>query len=372
MKKAYFLIISFLLFSIILNLSCTKKDSETARIGAILPLTGNLSFMGELERNGMQIALDFIKDNNIEIVFEDSRGTAKDGITAANKLISIQKTNIIITSTTGVSRSVLSLLGKSKFLLSAFCMDPTIQLESDYVLRLYYGMEQEAETILDYLSEIKSQIPDKLESGVGILHVNHQGAIQQTNDYFVPGLKELGISLKLIESYEFTQKDFKNIISKIKASRIKYLILIGYGFVYPEIMRNLKEYEILDEITILGGWGFIAQKNISDDLLEGVIVAFPKAILEGGQFYKEFVQAYRKKFQKEPNFDAALAFDNIIIIENAIKLSGDLVIDNILKNLKNRKHNTSMGEVFIDNHGKLEIPMGIGIYENGKIVKWQE
>ena len=48
----------FVLGSLFLINGCTKKEPETIKIGVILPLTGNLSEVGENAKNGILLGLE--------------------------------------------------------------------------------------------------------------------------------------------------------------------------------------------------------------------------------------------------------------------------------------------------------------------------
>ncbi|RKX44338.1 MAG: hypothetical protein DRP27_06745 [Thermotogae bacterium] len=67
------------------------SEEKVIKIGAILLLTGNLAFMGELERNGMKLVEELTnkkgRENGkrVQIVFGDSK--AKEAISSANKFI---------------------------------------------------------------------------------------------------------------------------------------------------------------------------------------------------------------------------------------------------------------------------------------------
>lgn len=357
--------------------SHSSKEPEVIKIGAILPLTGNLAFMGEYEKKGMLIAEEYINNfkiisKKIKIVFGDSKGNPQEGVNEANKMINIEKIKFLITSTTGVSRSVMGLLKDKNFLLLAFCMDPSIHKENRYIVRLYYGMEQEANIILHYFEQIKNKERDKLKYGIGILHVQHAGAEQQVRDYLLPGLGKLGIKVNYVETYQFNQKDFKVAVTKLKEKKIKYLVIIGYGFVYPQIFNALEEYNLLHNITIIGGWGFIAQRNIPPVQLKDVIVAVPEYIFEKNEIAQKFEELYYKKFNQYPNFDAALAFENIYLLAKAIEEKGE-EIDKIALFLKDKKIKGVLGECYLDKDGGLFIPMCLAKFDDkGNLIKIEE
>ena len=371
MKKnlSKLLILFVLIFVLTGLLSCKEKqkEPEVYKIGAILPMTGNLSFLGELEKNGMILAQEIINKEGgidgkkIEIVFGDSKGIAKEGVSLANKFININNIKILITSTTGVSFAVEPIATTNKIPLITFCMDPTIQDRSKYIFRLYESMGQEANIILEYFNE------NKKVKKVAILYVHHAGAEQQYNDYFIPKFKEMGVEVVFGEPYEFSQKDFKNQIVKIKESKADHLIIIGYGFVYPIIFKELKQYDLLGKFTILGGWGFIAPNKTPPELLENVIVAAPKYLFEKNQKAIDFVNVYKNKFGSDPNFDAAFAYDDIIIITEVIKKVG-YDPEKIQEQLATIGSFTGvLGKIEISANGDYKVPMGLGIIQNGKI-----
>lgn len=81
-----------------------KQPTEKGliKVGAILPLTGDAVVYGEPSRNVYQIALDEInrsggiKGKQLELVIEDSKCNGKDAATAVQKLINIDKVQVIL------------------------------------------------------------------------------------------------------------------------------------------------------------------------------------------------------------------------------------------------------------------------------------
>jgi branched-chain amino acid transport system substrate-binding protein len=78
-----------------------EKEPKVYKIGAILPLTGNLAILGEPEKNGMSLAEEIINQQGgingrpIKIIFEDSKGQPKEAVSIANKFINIDGIKII-------------------------------------------------------------------------------------------------------------------------------------------------------------------------------------------------------------------------------------------------------------------------------------
>lgn len=88
-KGKYGVIIAIILLIIIValvNQSSQKSESigVSFTVGAVLPMTGPAALWGETVKNGMELALE--EKSGIEAVYEDSKSTAADGISAYNLL----------------------------------------------------------------------------------------------------------------------------------------------------------------------------------------------------------------------------------------------------------------------------------------------
>ena len=65
--------------------------TDEVRIGVILPLSGDLAFLGESGKNGVLLAEYYInsiqKGRKLKVILEDGKGQPSVSISAANKLI---------------------------------------------------------------------------------------------------------------------------------------------------------------------------------------------------------------------------------------------------------------------------------------------
>ena len=92
----------------------TEKQ-KIIKIGAILPLSGSTAFVGQDLQEGIDLAvLDINNDGGIagrklEIVYEDSRGNAKEGVTSYQKLRAQEDVKFFITTLSDVTLSIAPL-----------------------------------------------------------------------------------------------------------------------------------------------------------------------------------------------------------------------------------------------------------------------
>ena len=104
------LILGVVLLSILLICSsCAKKEEPKTpyKIGGIFAITGPASFLGEPERNSMELLAEHINARGgidghpVELVIYDTEGDATKAVLSANKLI--EKDNVL--AIVGPSRS---------------------------------------------------------------------------------------------------------------------------------------------------------------------------------------------------------------------------------------------------------------------------
>lgn len=133
MKK---LLSLFLGLAITFSLSaCGEKKEEqasekpTIKIGVILPLTGNLSEIGENSKAAVEKIKSETKDRNVDfqIIVEDNNMDVKKTITAANKLITVDKVNAIVSAFTGPATAITQIANKNKILHICVANDCNVQ-----------------------------------------------------------------------------------------------------------------------------------------------------------------------------------------------------------------------------------------------------
>jgi ABC-type branched-subunit amino acid transport system substrate-binding protein len=75
---------------------------EPIKIGAILPLTGEAAVWGENVKTGIELAKEGINKKGgingrkIEVIYEDGQCDSKTGVSAVQKLITVDKFQVII------------------------------------------------------------------------------------------------------------------------------------------------------------------------------------------------------------------------------------------------------------------------------------
>jgi branched-chain amino acid transport system substrate-binding protein len=341
---------------------CTRKDNSVLRVGVILPMTGRLSVMGQVERDAMSLAAEKAnaEGRKVELLFEDGKGSPTDSVSAARKLLDVDNVDILLTSTTGASLAVEPITTQNKKNLVAFCMDPDVAKKSDYVLRYYEGIDEEAAGINQYFGRSSSA------KSVGILYAKIPVWEKVVNNTILPFLKSKNLSVPFVETYALNDSDFKTVVLKMKEANIDHLILLGYGFEYPNIFKSLAEYGLIGKIQLVGGWGFL-YTDVDPSLLEGALVSGPEYVFKNQEFAGQFYNDYFNRYQKYPNFDAAFAYNAVLsLAQNVSKQDVSKPIKGLFAN--KGKLTGVVGPYAISPEGNMIVETSLGQYRGGKIV----
>jgi len=314
------LMFSLLTSAIIFN-GCGKKDEADLKIGAILPLTGGASTIGDWHKNGMISAVDKInKEKNIdfEIILEDSKNEGKSGITALKNLNN-RFCNVFISAMSGVSVPIIPLvdpLDKPLFVTSVSY--PGFTKLGENIYRYNITSDKEAQLIGQYL--IKENIKE-----INLIYINDEygiGAIQALKQV----LSTSSSKITFESSYERNQLDFKNIIDRSK-KHVPYYI-IGYGNSYISLIKALIERVNKPKILTVYSMDFpeFRKPLIGKDIQ---IVYTGPQIIKDNAALKKFSNDFYQKFGYEPNLVNILSFDLIELIYEYWKISPSFNVNEI-------------------------------------------
>jgi branched-chain amino acid transport system substrate-binding protein len=306
--------------ALLLAVSCERGPSQPTRIGAILPLTGAVAFLGEPERNALLLAVNDAKAQgyNVELVVEDSKGDATTGASAANRLVAVGVKAVIVSST-GVSRAAVPVLTAAGVITFAQCMDPTITQGSDKVFRIFPSYEREQEITVDYLKR-------KGYRSVALLYANNAGILPEV-DAFRRRAKDAALAVVYDNNFEMAQTDVRTQIQGIRHARPDVLLILGYGGNYPIIMKQLKESHFTAPVV-----GNVALEQAGatqggTEIYEGV--AFPSlSAAQSSAGIAAFRERYRAKYGAYPGgfFDYAYFYDAFMVLARVLsETKGDTV-----------------------------------------------
>nr|VFK31860.1 MAG: amino acid/amide ABC transporter substrate-binding protein, HAAT family [Candidatus Kentron sp. MB]VFK34830.1 MAG: amino acid/amide ABC transporter substrate-binding protein, HAAT family [Candidatus Kentron sp. MB]VFK76970.1 MAG: amino acid/amide ABC transporter substrate-binding protein, HAAT family [Candidatus Kentron sp. MB] len=304
-------------FLILLLTSCGKQEAGTTTIGIIAPLTGEGATYGAAMKRGFDLA--FKGSAGIELIYEDSRLSPKDGATAFQKLVSLNKTPIVYgAAASGVSAAIAPLANKAKVVLfSSISTSDTLSNAGDYFYRNVPRNALQGKTAAVFLAK------DKNARSVAILNENDEYGVNLASSFKQEALR-LGIKIVYEGSYLSTDIDFRTKLQAIKESGAEAIFVPGN---YEETGIILKQADELDLNTIfVGGDGSYSPKLIefAGKAAEGFYCTI-MAINKDTQKYKTFEQKFINAYGKKPDVYDTYAYEAGLIVREALANgAGDL------------------------------------------------
>lgn len=304
MKKH--LSIVFLFVFIIFSVSCEDKSHDSIKIGAVLPLTGNLAILGESAKTGLLLAEEYINScsNNtryIEFVLEDGQGNPTNSINALNKLMMYDKTDIVFSIVSAVDLSIIPIQKKNKFLMFSHSSHPQLSNVDSFFFRHSQTVEQEADFIMKRIGSATLTICF-MQDDYGVAF-----------DRVIKTIANEGQTKGSI-SFLPNESNFATIAKKIIDSKSDKVIICAGGKNISDLVRKLKEQnyqgEILTTLAFIVSGANLTVQNISNLTM----VDFKK--LDLNQDFLKFIKAFEQKYNKKIGTSELMFFNSAWLVYN--------------------------------------------------------
>jgi len=347
-----------------------SEDGPQAPVtfGLIVPLTGSAAEFGIHEQNAALILRDELKESDgvqIELAIEDSKGEPTTGLSAFRKILSTQPPVGVYTELSSVSLAIAPVAQENRTIMISVAANPALTKSNSYAFRNFPDANRQA-----------VQMAAETVSSLGIKRV----AIFHVLDDFGESMKEaygaevasLGGKVVANESFPPDGTDLKAQAAKLIAARPEAIYVVGYGQPLGTALRQLRE------------------QGFEGRLLSGLEVAFEDVLTSargaandviyldvGFDPYSDdpkvaaFVKTYETRFNKTPSMVAALAYDGLTLLAEAVAAVGsdpDRLRDHLMGV---SGHPGLCGEIHITEDRDIITPLVMKILEDGKPHLWK-
>ena len=110
------------------------SDEQTIKIGVSAPLTGDLAFLGESYKDGINLAIKDLPKTKYkyEVIFEDDKFDPTTGASTASKLINSDNVDVLLSFGSPVGNAVSPIAENAKILhVNSIASDPKVAI-GDY------------------------------------------------------------------------------------------------------------------------------------------------------------------------------------------------------------------------------------------------
>ena len=369
----------------LLAIGCTLAApafSQAVRLGVSATLTGPNAVNGVSTVNGLNLALDQINaaggvdGRKIELVIVDDKGTPSDAQSAFDQLIKKDQV-LMIFGPTLTPQAEQAWVFSNAAKVVAF----GTSLTSSHLTRIgpYTFRNAVTEDIMT---------PQSVRAAVAKLGVKRVAAIFQDDDSFAqgayfaatPAIMKGKAALVAREPFTSTTKEFPARIARIKAKQPDALYISSRANDAAAILIEAKKQGLA--VPVIGNNNFVSKALYDEakDAANNVIFTIPWSADFDSKRNLDFIAQYEGKYKVKPNHFAALGYDALFIVAEAIKKvarGGD--IDTARTQLRDAltgvKYEGATGKVKFVRNGSsgynADKDVFTHIYRDGKFEYWK-
>ncbi len=348
--------------------SSSSTGGQTIKIGAVLPLSGDAAVYGKAIKDGIELALSEINakggvdGKGITVIYEDDQGKTTLGVSAVQKLITQDNVPVIIG---GAMSSVCGAIGRicqrSKVvLLSPTATAPSLREIGNFLFFLWPSDNYDGKIMAEFAYK---------ELGVrrvAILYVNLEYG-KGIETVFRREFEKLGGQVVASEAYAQGATDFRAQLTKIKALSPDALYLPGYYKELAGILKQARQLGLRTKFLSVNSFYDPKLLQIAGDSAEGAIFTYPMYDPKSKDpVTRKFVDAFKKKYGKEPDIFAVQGYDALNLVALAIDRGGFTAegIRQALSEIKN--YPGAGGTITFDKNGDVIKPLRLLTVRKGK------
>ncbi len=353
--------------------NCKKSgggDASEILIGEVASLTGGTASFGQSSHAGTQMAVDEINaaggllGKKVRLIYEDNQSKDGESATLAKKLISREKVVALLGEV--ASRRSLEMAPQAQEkgipMISPASTNPKVTETGDFVFRVcfidpFQGTVMAKFALARGWKKVAVMTDVKQDYSVGL------------SQYFKEYFTKNGGTIVSEQSYSSGEKDFRAPLTKLKEGAPDAILSSGY---YNETgLIALQARELGITVPLLGGdgWDSPSLVEVAGKSIEGSFFSNHFSPEDQAPAIQEFVKKYKEKHGKTPDAMAALGYDSMMILANAIKTAntteGKALRDAIAAT---KDHAGITGVITLDKDRNANKPAVILTIKDGKFV----
>lgn len=345
------------------------------RIGVILPLTGDNSEFGRIQKNSFLMAATEINESGgidggkLDLVIEDDKSNVRVGWTAADKLISQDRVTML---TGGYSSEVtyaacaLAQLKKTPFLVNTAAADNITEQGWNYVFRI-------ATPAGEYTNALESFLKDVVKPKTAVI-IHPMTLFGESNSKkFQEKCKKMGIKVLLNDGYQHGIDDFRPILEKVKALNPDVFYVVAYLPDATILFRQAKALHFNPKLFVGGGAGFATQRFAEDAgaASEHVFTVTPWTPSVTYHGARKYCDKYMESFGSQAQYQGAQAYSAMHVIADALRRAKEPTREGVRNALATTDLMTAFGPVKFLSYGKKtqqnSLPTYVAQWQKGKL-----
>jgi len=356
-------------------LGACERPPESAKVGIILPGTGEKAKFGEIEKKSFEMALEEINaagginGKKLEFLYEDDTGRPDVARAAAEKLLT--KEGVVMLGGGYGSSETFAIAGVAQqdrvpFLVSTGSDNKITERKWDYVFRLNQPVSDYSKALESFLTDIVK--PQK----VAILYENTNFGSSGSKT-FQETCERLKFQVVMNEGYQSGGVDFKPLLVKVKQANPDVVYMVSYLMDASLIMKQSMELQLSPKVFVGGGAGFTLPEfgqnaGKAGELVYSATLWYQTLPYPGAkEYYEKFIQ----KYKMDTEYHGAEGYSSAYVIADALKRAKTLSPEDVRESLTGTDLMTVFGPVKFVAYEKMtnqnKLPTYLVQWINGKL-----
>jgi branched-chain amino acid transport system substrate-binding protein len=326
---------------------------QPIRLGASLSLTGTYAKPGKYQHEGYQLcakdlnAKGGLLGRKVEFVVYDDQSTPATGVRLYEKLITEDKVDAVIGPySSPITEAVANVSEKyRKVMVTPLAATTSIFKKGrKYIFMVISPAEVYLEGLVDMAAKRGLKTVAVVNEDTLFSKAAAAGAVDVA--------KMKGLQVVFQEAYPKGNQDFSALLTKIRAANPDVLAAATYFDDAVAITRQMKELNVnprMYGVTVGGDLPeFYTLLKQNAEYVYGATQWEPSLPYPG---QKEFLDAYKKEFGREPAYHSAAGYAGCVVYAEAVKRASTLEADKVRDQLLKLEYRGMFGDYKVDQDG---------------------
>lgn len=288
-------------------------------------MTGPIATYGQESVNGIRLALEKINaqginGKKIHLISEDNKGEPAESANAVRKLIDVDKVHIVfgsVASSNTLAGAPIAQKAQVPLVTPASTNEAVTQ-RGDYIFRTCFTDNFQGMVMAKFARE--SLHKKKAVIIIDVASDYSRGLAQ----VFKQNFQKMGGTIARGEfTYNQGDRDFRSLLRRVKRVNPDVVFLPGYYTEVGIMLRQARQIGI--DLPFLGGDGWDSpklQELAGPQGIKNNYISSHFSADDQDPAVQSFVKKYRDRFSQAPGAMAALAYDGMLLLADALKRAG--------------------------------------------------
>jgi branched-chain amino acid transport system substrate-binding protein len=299
-------------------------ESGEIVVGYYGDLTGRTSNFGQSTKNGVEMAVDEINKaggingRQIKVLSEDDEGRPEKAATVVTKLIDQDRVVALVGEVaSGNSLAAAPKAQAAKVpMISPSSTNPAVTQVGDYIFRVCFIDPFQGEVMAKFAANTL-----KAKKAAIMLDFNSPYSRGLT-EFFESSFTKLGGQVLTKQSYTQGDRDYKGQLTSIRSLNPDVIYVPGYYGEVGVIAKQAKQLGITQPLLGGDGWDAPQLWELGGDALNGDFISNHYSVEDPSPAIQKFVGDFKSRYNIAPDALAALGYDAMRVLADAIKRAG--------------------------------------------------